>query len=89
MSLRLALGVYGVMSLICVVFTLLLPIETKGRAMVVRMAYVFILVDVGSVANRSIHTQILYNYYKGAVKLYCYIEESLYQNSWYNDMAVK
>jgi len=35
-SLRLALGVYGVMSLICVVFTMLLPIETKGRPMVVR-----------------------------------------------------
>ncbi|KAJ7387131.1 hypothetical protein OS493_004096 [Desmophyllum pertusum] len=36
-SLRLALGVYGVMSLICVVFTLLLPIETKGRPMVETM----------------------------------------------------
>lgn len=33
-SLRLALGVYGVMSLVCVVFTLMLPIETKGRPMV-------------------------------------------------------
>lgn len=35
-SLRLALGVYGVMSLLCVVFTMMLPIETKGRPMVVR-----------------------------------------------------
>ena len=35
-SLRLALGVYGVMSLVCVVFTMMLPIETKGRPMVVR-----------------------------------------------------
>ena len=26
---------------------------------------------------------------KGAVKLYSYIEELLYWDSWYNDMAVK
>lgn len=36
-SLRLALGVYGVMSLLCVVFTMMLPIETKGRPMVETM----------------------------------------------------
>jgi len=35
-SLCLALGVYGVMSLVCVVFTMLLPIEMKGQPMVVR-----------------------------------------------------
>ena len=34
-SLRLALGVYGVTSLVCVAFTLMLPIETTGRPMVV------------------------------------------------------
>ena len=45
-SLRLALGVYGVMSLICVVCTLLLPIETKGRPMVVRIRDSFILAAV-------------------------------------------
>lgn len=45
-SLRLALGVYGVMSLICVVCTLLLPIETKGRPMVVRMRDSVILAAV-------------------------------------------
>ena len=28
-------------------------------------------------------------YAKGAVKLYRYIEESLYQNARYNDIAVK
>lgn len=36
-SLRLALGVYGVMSLLCTVCTLLLPIETTGRPMVESM----------------------------------------------------
>lgn len=49
-SLRLALGVYGVMSLICVVCTLLLPIETKGRPMVVRMRDSFILAVVVAAA---------------------------------------
>ena len=42
-SLRLALGVYGVMSLLCVVFTMLLPIETKGRPMVVRFFSLLLL----------------------------------------------
>ncbi|XP_073257422.1 synaptic vesicle 2-related protein-like isoform X1 [Porites lutea] len=36
-SLRLALGVYGLMSLLCTVCTLLLPIETTGRPMVESM----------------------------------------------------
>ena len=61
-SVKLALGVYAIMSLISVVASLLLPIETKGRAMQVCLWVMHIYKQNFLSYTLSVNSHTLANY---------------------------